>query len=68
MMENRAYEISVGKTIQEKQYEPFNVSLKTSFSVPKEMNPEQIKELLEDEYDELENRLEEIIEYRLENK
>jgi hypothetical protein len=32
------------------------------------MNPEQIKELLEDEYDELENRLEEIIEYRLENK
>lgn len=64
----RKYKIKVQKTIQEKQFEPFVVALETSFDIPKELSEKAIDDLVLDEYEELEHKVDDIIEDRLDRR
>jgi hypothetical protein len=51
------FKIKISKTIQEQQFEPYNVTLEEEFDIPSNFTPTEIEETVQEHYAICKNRV-----------
>jgi len=63
----KTYKIKIQKTVQKKQYEPFTFGIEAEFEVPEGLTEDKLNDLVDKEYNYINNYTDEVIENRLDN-
>ena len=53
----RYFKVVVSKTVQERQYEPYNIKFESEFAPPENLTPTELTEFIDKEYAAVENRV-----------
>jgi len=61
----RYFKVVVSKTVQERQYEPYNIKFESEFEPPENLTQTELTEFIDKEYAAVENRVDAWINRRL---